>query len=233
MKGKLYVVSTPIGNLKDITLRAIDVLKEVDIIAAEDTRRSRILFSEYEIRNSVVSYHDRNKRTQATKLLNSMKKGKDCALVSDSGTPGIQDPGYFLIRLAIERGIQVVPIPGASAVLAAAVVSGLPMDRFAFEGYLPRRRGRRKKRLRALADEARTMIFYESPHRLIDTLEDILDLLGDRESVLARELTKKFEELLRGKISEILSLCREKGVRGEYVIVLKGQDGLQSTEGER
>lgn len=232
MKGKLYVVSTPIGNLKDITLRAIDVLKEVDIIAAEDTRRSRILLREYDIRNPVVSYHDRNKRAQATRLLNSMKNGKNCALVSDSGTPGIQDPGYFLIRLAVDQGIEVVPIPGASAVLAAAVVSGLPMDRFAFEGYLPRRRGRRKKRLQALADETRTMIFYESPHRLIETLEDALSLLGDRESVLARELTKKFEELLRGKISEILSLCREKGVRGEYVIVVRGEDGLQSTEGE-
>jgi 16S rRNA (cytidine1402-2'-O)-methyltransferase len=227
MKGKLYVVSTPIGNLKDITLRAIDVLKEVDLIAAEDTRRSRTLLREYGIRNSLVSYHDRNKRSQSTRLLNAMKKGKDCALISDSGTPGIQDPGYFLVRLAVDEGIVVVPIPGASAVLAAAVVSGLPVDRFAFEGYLPRRRGRRKKRLETLAGETRTMIFYESPHRLVDTLEDILDLLGDRNSVLARELTKKFEELLRGRISEILTLCRERRVRGEYVIVVGGEDGVQ------
>jgi 16S rRNA (cytidine1402-2'-O)-methyltransferase len=227
MKGKLYLVSTPIGNLKDITLRALEVLGEVDLIAAEDTRRTRVLLKKYDVKNPVVSYHDRNKRTQAGRLVESMKSGKDCALVSDSGTPGIQDPGYQLVRLAIDEGIDVTAIPGPSALLAAAVVSGLPIDRFVFEGYLPRRKGRRRKRLEDLRDETRTTILFESPHRVKETLSDILEILGNRDCVVGRELTKMFEEIVRDTVSGVLSHCSRKGVRGEYVILVRGRGELQ------
>ncbi len=227
MKEKLYLVSTPIGNLKDITLRALEVLNEADLIAAEDTRKSSILLRKYGVKRPIISYHDRNKRTQAPKLVNFMKNGKNCVLMSDSGTPGIQDPGYYLVRLAVEEGIDVVPIPGASALLAAAVVSGLPIDRFAFEGYLPRRKGRRRKKLEDLRAEPRTIIFYEAPHRVIDTLKDMMEILGDRDCVVARELTKKFEEVIRGTISDILSHYEQKRVKGEYVILLRGYCELQ------
>lgn len=227
MKGKLYLVSTPIGNLKDITLRALEVLEKVDLIAAEDTRRSSTLLRNYGIKKRIISYNDLNKRTRAEKLTDLMKEGKDCALISDSGTPGIQDPGYYLVRLAIRYGIDVIPIPGPSALLTAAVVSGLPIDRFVFEGYLPRRKGRRRKRIEALKDEPRTIIFYESPHRVIATLADIMEIMGDRDCVLARELTKKFEEIIRDSISKVLTHCKKKGVRGEYVILVRGRSELR------
>jgi len=227
MKGKLYLVSTPIGNLKDITLRALDVLREVDLIAAEDTRRSGVLLREYNIKRPMVSYHDRNKRRQAGKLVDLLEHGKNCAVMSDSGTPGIQDPSFYLVKLAIEAGIDIIPIPGASALLAAAVVSGLPIDRFAFEGYLPRRKGRKRKRLDALREEPRTIIFFEAPHRVVDTLTDAIGILGDRDCVVGRELTKKFEEIQRGKISGILSHYKKRGVRGEYVILVRGRGELQ------
>ncbi len=227
MKGKLYLVSTPIGNLKDITLRALEVMERVDLIAAEDTRRSGTLLKKYNIKNRITSYHDRNKRTQAGKLVDLMKNGKNCALMSDSGTPGIQDPGYYLVRLAIEVGIDIVPVPGASALLAAAVVSGLPIDRFAFEGYLPRRKGKRRKRLETLKEEVRTIIFFESPHRVISTLTDIMEILGDRDCVVGRELTKKFEEIMRNRVSEILSHYEKKGAKGEYVVLVRGRCELQ------
>jgi len=226
MIGTLYLVSTPIGNLKDITLRAVDVLRQVDLIAAEDTRRSGILLRTYGIKKPILSYHDRNKRSRAEKLIGLLKAGKDCALVSDSGTPGIQDPGYHLVRLAIAEGIDIVPVPGASALLAAAVVSGLPIDKFAFEGYLPRRKGRRRKRIESLRDEMRTMIFYESPYRLVDTLTDMRDILGERNCVVARELTKKFEEIVRGSISTILERYGNEEVKGEHVILLEGRGEL-------
>lgn len=227
MKGKLYLVSTPIGNLKDITLRALDVLNEVDLIAAEDTRRSGVLLRKYNIKKPIVSYHDRNKRIQAGKLVDFLNRGKNCAVMSDSGTPGIQDPGFYLVKLAIEEGIDIIPVPGVSALLAAAVVSGLPIDRFAFEGYLPRRKGRRRKRLEALRDEPRTIIFFESPHRVIDALTDVMEILGDRDCVVGRELTKKFEEIMREKVSGILSHYGKKRVRGEYVILVRGRGELQ------
>lgn len=227
MNGKLYLVSTPIGNLKDITLRGLEILREVDLIAAEDTRKSGILLRKYNIKKPKISYNDRNKQVQAQKLVDLMKRGKNCALMSDSGTPGIQDPGYYLVRLAIEEGIDITPIPGASALLAAAVVSGLPIDRFTFEGYLPRKKGRRRKRLEFLREEPRTIIFFESPHRIINTLIDIIEILGDRDCVLARELTKKFEEIIRNRVSKILSHCRTKGVRGEYVILVRSRGELR------
>ncbi len=222
MPGKIYVVATPIGNMKDITLRAIDVLKEVDLILCEDTRRTRPLLTHYGISNELLSYNEHNERERIPKIIELLESGHDIALVSDAGTPGISDPGYRLVREARIRGVNVVPVPGPSAVIAALSVSGLPTDRFVFEGFLPRKKNRRLKRLEFLKNEDRTIIIYESVHRIERTLHEILDIMGDREVALCRELTKLHEEVKFGKLSEILS-CEIKK-KGEFVIVLRGKD---------
>jgi len=220
--GQVFVVSTPIGNLEDITERAKRILSEVDLIAAEDTRRTGRLLSHLGVRTSLTSLHDFNKERKAPQLVDAVKEGKDVAVVSDAGTPGISDPAYALVTRAIEAGLQVIPIPGASAFLSALVVSGLPTDRFVFEGFLPRRASKRRTRLKALTHDPRTLIFYESPHRLRDMLEDVHEVLGDRRMSLSRELTKKFEETRRGQVSEVLRLLEAKAPKGEFVAVVEG-----------
>src|ERR671924_139984 len=200
---KLYVVATPIGNLEDITLRALRVLREVDLIATEDTRRTRILLEHYQIDRPLTSLYEHNEVHKAPSLMRRLQEGGSIALVSEAGTPLISDPGYRLVQLAIAHGIMVIPIPGPSAAVAAIVVAGLPTDRFVFEGFLPKRPGKRRKRLESLRDEPRTLIFYESPRRVHDILGEMQALWGDRRVVVARELTKKFEEILRGRISEV------------------------------
>jgi len=220
MKGILYVVATPIGNLGDITLRAIDVLKQVEIIACEDTRHTRILLSHYGIEKTLTSYFEHNKQKKAEYILGRLKKGKSIALVSDAGTPGISDPGYRVIRDAIDNGIEVVSIPGANAAIAALAVSGMPTDRFMFEGFLPVKTTARKKRLEALAKTKKTVICYESPHRILASLQDIKDVLGDAELAIARELTKKFEEIRRGSAERLLIYFKQHKARGEFVIII-------------
>ncbi len=220
--GVLYVVSTPIGNLRDITLRALDVLKSVDLVAAEDTRHSRTLFTAHGISTPMVSYHDFNKVRQTPKLLRELKSGRSVALISDAGTPGISDPGYYLIRAALQEDIPVQAIPGPTALIPALVVSGLPVHRFVFEGFPPAKKGRQRF-FASLAEEPRTIVLYESPHRLRRTLEDILRHWGNREVVIARELTKKFEEVLRGRADELLARMEEKKFKGEIVLVIEGK----------
>lgn len=220
--GTLYVVSTPIGNLEDITLRALRVLSEAAIVAAEDTRHTQKLLTHYKIHTKLTSYHDHNKEEKAEVLVQHLKQGSSVALVADAGTPGISDPGYFLINRCIQAGISVVPIPGASAFLAALSVSGLPTDSFIFEGFLPRKKVARIKRLEALKAEPRTLIFYESPHRLTVCLSDLLKILGDRRVVIARELTKAFEEIRRGRLSKIIPELSGRSIRGEITLVVEG-----------
>ena len=220
--GTLYIVATPIGNLEDITLRAIRILKEVDVVAAEDTRHSRHLLDRYEISTQLTSYHDHNKEEKAPVLVARMLEGKSVALVSDAGTPGISDPGYFLINLAIDQKIPVVPIPGATAAIAALSVSGMPTDRFIFEGFLPAKHLARQKRLQALVKEERTIIFYEAPHKIIRAVEDMLEILGDRHAVVTRELTKIHEEAIRGTLSQILKRLHEGSIKGEFTVIVHG-----------
>jgi len=222
-KGMLYVVSTPIGNLDDITLRALKILRHVDLIAAEDTRRTRRLLSRFDIHTPLVSYFEHNELKKLDKLLSNMKRGKEIALVSDAGTPGISDPGYRLIQQAIERGIPVIPIPGPSAVIAALSISGLATDSFYFAGFLPRKGGKRRKLLEKLGDLDGTSILYESPHRLMKTLGDLLEICGDRQIVVTRELTKAFEEAIRGSIREVINALEGRRIKGEVTIVLAGK----------
>jgi len=220
--GTLYIVATPIGNLEDITLRAIRILKEADLVAAEDTRHTKHLLDRYQIETQLTSYHDHNKEEKAPVLVARMLDGKNVALVSDAGTPGISDPGYFLINLAIDQNIPVVPIPGATAAIAALSISGLPTDNFVFEGFLPPKHTARQKRLRELSGEKRTVIFYEAPHKIIKTVEDMLEVLGDRRAVVTRELTKIHEETIRGMLSQILKRLQEGTIKGEFTIILHG-----------
>ncbi len=226
----LYIVSTPIGNLSDITLRALEVLKQVDLIACEDTRHTGLLLNHYNIKNRLTSFYEYNKKERTPEIISTLKQGKSVALVSDAGTPGISDPGYYLIREAIRENLSVVPIPGPSALLSALVVSGLASDRFAFEGFLQKREGRKRKKLETLKDEPRTMVFYDSPHRIIDSLKGILEILGDRRIVLVRELTKKFETVLRGKVSEIIAQIEKKQLKGEIVLVVEGKELKENHE---
>ena len=220
--GVLYLVSTPIGNLEDITLRALRVLKEVDLVAAEDTRHTGILLKHYDLKKSLTSYHDFNKERKTPLLIERLKTNQSVAVTSDAGTPGVSDPAYYLVRLAIEEGIKVVPIPGASAFLSALVVSGLPTDRFTFEGFLPAKPGKRRKRLEELREEKRTIIFYESPHRFARMMDDLAEILGQRRVVVARELTKKFEEVLRGTPETIKESFGERKIKGELVVLVEG-----------
>lgn len=219
--GVLYVVSTPIGNLDDITHRAVKVLSGVDLIAAEDTRKTKVLLDHLSISKPLVSYYSYNEARRVPELIERLKGGKSVAVVTDAGTPGISDPAFLLVRAAVEQHIPVVPIPGASALLAALVVSGLPTDRFVFEGFLPVKKGRKTK-LEALMHETRTIVLYESPFRIQRTLRDLYEHGGDRRVVVARELTKMFEEIQRGLLSEVLERIRKSTPRGEYVIVLEG-----------
>lgn len=220
----LYVVSTPIGNLGDITQRALTVLGQVELIACEDTRRTGLLLKHFGITNRLISYNEYNKLRRTPEILELLRRQQAVALVSDAGTPGISDPGFYLIRAAIEEGIRVIPVPGASSILAALVVSGLPSDRFIFEGFLPKRAGRRRKRLLPLAREPRTIIFLESARRLLRLLKEIAEVLGDRKVVVCRELTKKYEEIIRGRVSEVLELLTPKNIKGEVVVVVGGYE---------
>lgn len=219
----LYVVATPIGHLEDITLRALRVLRDVNLIAAEDTRHTRKLLSRYDIGTPVTSYHEGNERAKAGVLARRLEAGEDIALVSDAGTPMISDPGYHLIQAAAEVGVGVAPVPGVSAATAALSVCGLATDRFVFQGFLPARQGRRREVLRQLADDDRTMVLYEAPHRIREALRDMHDVLGDRDAMVGRELTKVHEELLRGTLSELAERFDDAAVKGEFVVVIAGR----------
>ena len=220
-KGALYVVSTPIGNLDDITLRAVHILRSVDLIAAEDTRTTRVLLDHLGIRKPLISYFSYNEHRRAGELIASLREGSTVAVVTDAGTPGISDPAYVVIRETVEAGISVIPSPGASALLAALIISGLPTDRFVFEGFLPVKKGR-KTRFETLAEEPRTIIIYESPHRIEKTLKEVLQFMGDRQVAVVREVTKKFEEVRRGPVSMVSDALRGRPPRGEYVLVIAG-----------
>ncbi|NQV41763.1 MAG: 16S rRNA (cytidine(1402)-2'-O)-methyltransferase [Candidatus Marinimicrobia bacterium] len=219
--GKIYIVSTPIGNLGDFTFRAVDVLKSVELIAAEDTRVSGVLLKHYEIKTPMMPYHDHNKEQATPGLLRKVESGDDIALITDAGTPLVSDPGFFLVRAAVAQNIDVIPIPGASAMLAALVAAGLPSDRFTFEGFLPRKKGR-QTRFKMLAEDPRTIILYESPHRVGKTLRDIGEHMGDRQVVIGREITKKFEEFIRGSVLEIREQLDTRSIKGEVVIMIGG-----------
>jgi 16S rRNA (cytidine1402-2'-O)-methyltransferase len=220
-RGALYVVSTPIGNLDDITLRAIKILSAVDIVAAEDTRKTKFLFDHLSIKKPLVSYHSYNEARRVPQLMERLRQGSSLAIVTDAGTPGISDPAYSLIRRAVDNGFKVIAIPGPSAILPALVVSGLPTDRFVFEGFLPLKKGRRSK-LEELKTEKRTIVIYESPFRVVQTLDDIIQHLGDRKIAAVRELTKKFEEVVRGRASDVVEHFRKKKAKGEFVLVVEG-----------
>ena len=220
--GKLYVVATPIGNLEDMTLRAIRLLKEVNLVAAEDTRQTRKLMNAYEISTPLTSLHEHNEQRKSESLISRIEAGESVAYVSDAGTPGISDPGYRLIRAAIARDIRVIPIPGASAAVAALSGSGLPMDRFFFCGFLPARPTKRRQMLAALADVEATMVFYESPVRLEDALQDMADCLGDRPVAVCRELTKAFEEITRGTMTDVIRRLTGRSVKGEVTLIVGG-----------
>ncbi len=220
--GTLYIVATPIGNLEDITLRALRVLKEADLIAAEDTRHTQKLLSRYDIHAPLTSYHDHNKEEKGPVLVARLLEGKDIALVSDAGTPGISDPGYFLINLAVDQNVRVIPVPGATAAVAALSISGLPTDSFVFEGFLPGKQTARRRRLEELKAEKRTLVFYEAPHRVIATLADMAGIFGDRKAVVTRELTKVHEETIRGSLTGIFEQLHAASARGEFTIIVHG-----------
>lgn len=220
--GKLYICPTPIGNLEDITLRTLRVLKEVDLIAAEDTRHSINLLNHYDIKRPLTSYHEHNIRQKGGELVDKLKEGLNIAIITDAGMPGISDPGSDIIRLAIEEDIEVIGLPGASAGITALVVSGLPTERFVFEGFLPSKKQDKKKRLKEIESECRTIILYESPHRILATLEDILEILGNRNIAVVRELTKLYEEVFRSDIQGALEKFSQDRIRGEFVLILQG-----------
>lgn len=221
-QGTLYIVATPIGNLEDITLRALRVLKEVDLIAAEDTRHSRILLNAYNIKTPLISLHEHNEKERSKLVISRIKNGISIAYVSDAGTPCVSDPGYHLVHMALQNQISVIPIPGPSALITALSVCGFPADHFLFCGFLPPKENRRRRFLESIKDEEKTIIFYESPARIIDALKDVYDVLGDRPIVVARELTKVFEEIKRGRISDMLSQVPVVKTKGEFTVILQG-----------
>ena len=222
--GKLFLCPTPIGNLKDMTFRTLEVLKSVDLIAAEDTRNTLKLLNHFEINVPLTSYYEHNKAQKGGVLMEKLKAGQNIALVSDAGMPAISDPGEDLVRLCTREGVEVVPLPGASAFTTALVASGLPTGRFSFEGFLTTNKRNRKEHLEEIKNDTRTLIFYEAPHKLMYTLADMLEVLGDREIVLARELTKKFEEFCRTTISAAIKKYEETPPKGEFVLIIKGAD---------
>jgi 16S rRNA (cytidine1402-2'-O)-methyltransferase len=228
--GCLYVVATPIGNLEDISLRALRILKEADVIACEDTRQTMKLLSHFDLRKKLVSYHEHNEITRAAELVIDLEQGAKIALVSDAGTPAISDPGHRLVSLCLRHGIEVVPVPGASAFVAALAASGMPIDEFTFIGFLPARQSERRKSLRALMNEPRMIVLYEAPHRLLETLEDALEILGNRPAVIAREVTKMYEEFLRGHLQDLLAGVRAKEPRGEITLLIGPPDAQARTE---
>lgn len=223
MAGKLYLCATPIGNLEDITLRVLRTLKEVDLIAAEDTRNSIKLLNHFEIKTPLTSYHEFNKIEKAYQLIEKLRAGKNLALITDAGTPGISDPGEELVRICCEEGIEVVSLPGAAACITALTVSGLSTRRFAFEAFLPRDKKKRGIVLEELKSETRTIILYEAPHHLVHTLEELHQALGERNIAVCRELTKKHEEVMRASLAEVLQYYEEREPRGEYVLVIEGK----------
>jgi 16S rRNA (cytidine1402-2'-O)-methyltransferase len=220
--GTLYLVGTPIGNMEDITLRALRVLKEVDLIACEDTRHTMLLLDHYGIQKPTISYHEHNELTRAAELIVHLEQGDSIAMVSDAGMPGVSDPGYRLIALAVRHHIKIVPVPGASAFLSALVASGLPTDSFRFSGFLPSKQGARRTLLEAVRDSSRTQIFYEAPHRIVEALQDVVELLGaDRHVVVAREVTKLHEEFLRGRAEDVLATLQKRGeAKGEITLLI-------------
>ena len=228
--GTLYLCATPIGNLQDITLRVLDTLKTVDLVACEDTRKTLQLLNHFSISKPVTSYYEHNKLTKGDVIIQQLKEGKNIALVSDAGMPGISDPGYDLVQQCLAEGITFTVLPGAVAAITGLVLSGLPTDRFAFEGFVPRQKKERQQFFLNLLYEERTMIFYESPHRLQDTLETMAEIFPDRTMAAARELTKKFEEIVRGTPSEILTHFETEGIRGEFVLLLHGAQPAQPEE---
>ena len=232
MSGVIYLVATPIGNLEDITLRALNILKDVDIIAAEDTRHTLQLLNHFEIKKPLFSYHEHNQRESGEKLIQMALEGKNIALVTDAGTPGISDPGEGIVKLAIENGVQVYLIPGAAALIYGLVVSGLATSRFVFEGFLPTDNKSRRERLKSLESEERTIIFYEAPHKLQRTLGDLYESFGDRKIALCRELTKRHEEIARCTLSEAIESFGDRKPLGEFVLVMEGKS-RQELEKER
>jgi 16S rRNA (cytidine1402-2'-O)-methyltransferase len=229
--GCLYVVATPIGNLEDISLRALRTLKEADAIACEDTRQTIKLLTHFDFQKRLVSYHEHNEITRAAEIVIELEQGAKIALVSDAGTPAISDPGHRLVSLCLRHGIRVVPVPGASAFVAALAASGMPAEQFTFIGFLPSRPTERRKVLRSLVAEPRTLVFYEAPHRLLDTLEDALEITGNRPAVIARELTKLYEEFLHGHLEDLLAAVRKKAPRGEITLLLGPADGAPKHAG--
>jgi len=219
-KGRLFVVGTPIGNLEDITLRAIRTLKEVDLIACEDTRRTQQLLNHYEIRTPTISYHEHNEMTRAPELVIKLTEGNNIALVSDAGMPVVSDPGFRLVHLAVRHAIPVVPVPGASAFVAALAASGMPVDKFRFLGFLPSKKAARRQTLQEHKAATKTLVFYEAPHRVLEMLRDVRDVLGDRDVVLAREVTKVHEEFWRGTVCELLERAKGKTVKGEITLLV-------------
>jgi 16S rRNA (cytidine1402-2'-O)-methyltransferase len=220
MQGVLFIVATPIGNLEDITFRAVRILKEADLIAAEDTRHSRKLLSHFGISRPLTSYFDHNKTFKGKYIMEKLLEGLSVVLIADAGTPCISDPGYQLVRDACAAGIQVVPVPGPSAVIAALSAAGLPTDRFTFEGFLPNRRGKRRDKLLSVKGEDRVLVFYESPNRLKGALADLLVVMGNREVVVARELTKIYEEFIRGEVAQVIDKVVERQIKGEVVLLV-------------
>ena len=233
MAGKLYLCATPIGNLEDITYRVLRTLKEVDLIAAEDTRNSIKLLNHFEIKTPMTSYHEYNKIDKAYQLVDKMREGKNIALITDAGTPGISDPGEDLVRICYEEGIEVTSLPGPAACITALTMSGLPTRRFAFEAFLPRDKKERTMVLEQLKNETRTIILYEAPHHLVKTLEELLSVLGDRKIAVCRELTKRYEEKKLSTISEMLHWYEENEPRGEYVLVVDGKSFEEIAEEEK
>lgn len=223
MAGKLYLCATPIGNLEDITLRVLRILKEVDLIAAEDTRNSLKLLNHFAIKTPMTSYHEYNKVEKAHQLVDKMREGKSVALITDAGTPGISDPGEELVKICYEQGIEVTALPGATACVTALSMAGLPTRRFCFEAFLPRDKKQRSNILEELKEETRTIVIYEAPHHLTDTLEELYQALGNRQISLCRELTKKHEEVLRMKMEDAVAYYKEQEPRGEYVLIMEGK----------
>lgn len=240
MAGTLFVVATPIGNMDDISARAVSVLQSVDLIAAEDTRHSGRLMSHFQITTPLVAYHDHGSEAQGERIFAALDEGQDVALISDAGTPLVSDPGYRLVRSARLKAYKVVPLPGACAAITALSAAGLPSDRFCFEGFLPAKQSQRRKSLELLAGETRTLIFYEAPHRIVATVEDLIEIFGaEREVTLAREITKTYETVLNGNLSELLAQIKNdvNQQKGEMVLVVRGFDGelqgAQEQEEER